>query len=260
MSNLFVVVSIDVMIYYVFVTTVIYNRALLACCYLRLAVLRVLLSKREQKLILTIDFCTLWWNCRRHPFCITSAPQDNYLSVHIRTLGDWTCDLKNAFSRVCTVHFDCYRHHQLSKLFPRNNEYGSVQHLEMMCCRPPMYGKSGLLRADGDATLLNPRWESEICNAISLHFGYAIANACGCLSTLRLSRRVLLELSLLPFDRRDDVIRNLVVGVLYEGMIPVTTGNRNPTGKCKIPTGKRNNCQGYNREAKNCLCFTSGFD
>jgi hypothetical protein len=100
MSNLFVVVSIDVMIYYVFVTTVIYNRALLACCYLRLAVLRVLLSKREQKLILTIDFCTLWWNCRRHPFCITSAPQDNYLSVHIRTLGDWTCDLKNAFSKV----------------------------------------------------------------------------------------------------------------------------------------------------------------
>ncbi|OEL37753.1 Respiratory burst oxidase-like protein C [Dichanthelium oligosanthes] len=50
-----------------------------------------------------------------HPFCITSAPQDNYVSVHIRTLGDWTRELKNVFSKLC---------------------------------RPPMDGKSGLLRAE----------------------------------------------------------------------------------------------------------------
>ncbi|XP_055960251.1 putative respiratory burst oxidase homolog protein H [Mercurialis annua] len=36
-----------------------------------------------------------------HPFSITSAPGDNYLSVHIRTLGDWTRELKSRFERVC---------------------------------------------------------------------------------------------------------------------------------------------------------------
>ncbi|KAJ0750990.1 putative NAD(P)H oxidase (H(2)O(2)-forming) [Helianthus annuus] len=36
-----------------------------------------------------------------HPFSITSAPGDDYLSVHIRTLGDWTGQLKNVFSQVC---------------------------------------------------------------------------------------------------------------------------------------------------------------
>ncbi|CAH1419051.1 unnamed protein product [Lactuca virosa] len=33
-----------------------------------------------------------------HPFSITSAPGDDYLSVHIRTLGDWTGQLKTVFS------------------------------------------------------------------------------------------------------------------------------------------------------------------
>ncbi|KAF5726609.1 respiratory burst oxidase D [Tripterygium wilfordii] len=51
-----------------------------------------------------------------HPFSITSAPGDDYLSVHIRTLGDWTRQLKTVFSEVC---------------------------------QPPPAGKSGLLRADG---------------------------------------------------------------------------------------------------------------
>lgn len=36
----------------------------------------------------------------RHPFSITSAPGDDYLSVHIRTLGDWTTALKNEFAKV----------------------------------------------------------------------------------------------------------------------------------------------------------------
>eukprot|EP01018_Ginkgo_biloba_P018554 Gb_27289 [translate_table: standard] len=36
-----------------------------------------------------------------HPFSITSAPGDDYLSVHIRTLGDWTTELKRIFSEVC---------------------------------------------------------------------------------------------------------------------------------------------------------------
>ncbi|KAK6914535.1 EF-hand domain [Dillenia turbinata] len=34
-----------------------------------------------------------------HPFSITSAPADDYLSVHIKTLGDWTNQLKTVFSK-----------------------------------------------------------------------------------------------------------------------------------------------------------------
>ncbi|KAL2524988.1 Respiratory burst oxidaseprotein F [Abeliophyllum distichum] len=50
-----------------------------------------------------------------HPFSITSAPGDDYLSIHIRQLGDWTQQLKKVFSEAC---------------------------------EPPVGGKSGLLRAD----------------------------------------------------------------------------------------------------------------
>ncbi|XP_027339288.1 respiratory burst oxidase homolog protein C-like isoform X2 [Abrus precatorius] len=50
-----------------------------------------------------------------HPFSITSSPGDAYLSVHIRTLGDWTRSLRVKFSE---------------------------------CCQPPNNGKSGLLRAE----------------------------------------------------------------------------------------------------------------
>ncbi|KAL0436845.1 UNVERIFIED_CONTAM: putative respiratory burst oxidaseprotein H [Sesamum radiatum] len=40
-------------------------------------------------------------NFEWHPFSITSAPDDDYLSVHIRTLGDWTSELKNRFAKAC---------------------------------------------------------------------------------------------------------------------------------------------------------------
>ncbi|CAM6099007.1 unnamed protein product [Calypogeia fissa] len=33
-----------------------------------------------------------------HPFSLTSAPGDDYLSVHIRTVGDWTKELKTVFA------------------------------------------------------------------------------------------------------------------------------------------------------------------
>ncbi|KAL0875712.1 hypothetical protein Bca101_025417 [Brassica carinata] len=36
-----------------------------------------------------------------HPFSITSAPGDDYLSVHIRALGDWTTELRNTFAKTC---------------------------------------------------------------------------------------------------------------------------------------------------------------
>ncbi|KAF7840203.1 respiratory burst oxidase-like protein C [Senna tora] len=57
-----------------------------------------------------------------HPFSITSAPGDDYISVHIRIVGDWTRSLKAKFSEAC---------------------------------QPPPNGKSGLLRAEclqGDAS------------------------------------------------------------------------------------------------------------
>ncbi|XP_024976513.1 respiratory burst oxidase homolog protein C-like [Cynara cardunculus var. scolymus] len=57
-----------------------------------------------------------------HPFSITSAPGDDYLSVHIRTLGDWTRQLKTVFSQVC---------------------------------QPPANGKSGLLRAENQGGIAN---------------------------------------------------------------------------------------------------------
>ncbi|CAK9184830.1 unnamed protein product [Ilex paraguariensis] len=44
-----------------------------------------------------LDISSFEW----HPFSITSAPDDDYLSVHIRTLGDWTTELKNRFAKAC---------------------------------------------------------------------------------------------------------------------------------------------------------------
>ncbi|URD77403.1 respiratory burst oxidase [Musa troglodytarum] len=41
------------------------------------------------------------FNAFWHPFSITSAPGDEHLSVHIRTLGDWTSELRNLFGKVC---------------------------------------------------------------------------------------------------------------------------------------------------------------
>ncbi|XP_051114362.1 respiratory burst oxidase homolog protein E isoform X2 [Andrographis paniculata] len=42
-----------------------------------------------------------------HPFSLTSAPGDDYLSVHIRTVGDWTQELKRVFtednSSTCVI-------------------------------------------------------------------------------------------------------------------------------------------------------------
>lgn len=43
----------------------------------------------------------------RHPFSITSSPGDDYLSVHIRTVGDWTQELKQVLNNdngsPCTI-------------------------------------------------------------------------------------------------------------------------------------------------------------
>lgn len=36
----------------------------------------------------------------RHPFSITSAPGDDYISVYIRIVGDWTKELKRVFTEI----------------------------------------------------------------------------------------------------------------------------------------------------------------
>lgn len=38
-----------------------------------------------------------------HPFSLTSAPGDEYLSVHIRNLGDWTHDIGSLFQKALNV-------------------------------------------------------------------------------------------------------------------------------------------------------------
>ncbi|PPD78272.1 hypothetical protein GOBAR_DD24808 [Gossypium barbadense] len=43
----------------------------------------------------------------QHPFSITSALGDDYLSIHIRTLGDWTSQLKALFSKVIITTTKC---------------------------------------------------------------------------------------------------------------------------------------------------------
>ena len=62
--------------------------------------------------------------CGRHPFTITSAPGDDYLSMHIRCRGDWTTSFRALFSQVC---------------------------------RPPAVGQSGLLRADFTSPMVPPQ-------------------------------------------------------------------------------------------------------
>lgn len=63
-------------------------------------------------------FCFLISVCKpsnldfnRHPFSITSAPGDDYLSVHIRTLGDWTTALRNLFGKVISNLVVSIRNH-----------------------------------------------------------------------------------------------------------------------------------------------------
>ena len=37
-------------------------------------------------------------SCKTKTFILTQAPQEDYFSVHIRTVGDWT----TAMSKLCT--------------------------------------------------------------------------------------------------------------------------------------------------------------
>ncbi|KAL5057870.1 hypothetical protein RYX36_029474 [Vicia faba] len=56
-----------------------------------------------------------------HPFSITSAPGDDYLSVHIRTLGDWTTELRNIFAKACEPESAQPRRGSLMRMETRAN-------------------------------------------------------------------------------------------------------------------------------------------
>ncbi|CAK8541622.1 unnamed protein product [Lathyrus sativus] len=56
-----------------------------------------------------------------HPFSITSAPGDDYLSVHIRTLGDWTTELRNIFAKACEPQSAQPRRGSLMRMETRAN-------------------------------------------------------------------------------------------------------------------------------------------
>ncbi|KAL1817153.1 hypothetical protein ACET3Z_019727 [Daucus carota] len=60
-------------------------------------------------------------NYEWHPFSITSAPGDDYLSIHIRALGDWTNELKDRFERICEVQDAKPREGNLVRLETRTN-------------------------------------------------------------------------------------------------------------------------------------------
>ncbi|WJX76348.1 NAD(P)H oxidase (H2O2-forming) [Trifolium repens] len=60
-----------------------------------------------------------------HPFSITSAPGDDYLSVHIRTLGDWTTELRNTFAKACEPETAQQRRGSLMRMETRANSANS---------------------------------------------------------------------------------------------------------------------------------------
>jgi len=70
----------------------------------------------------------------RHPFSITSAPRDDYVSVHIRTLGDWTRELKNVFSRVRTSYMYIRARHVMSSSSIRKGIEHLVVAIDIRTC------------------------------------------------------------------------------------------------------------------------------
>ncbi|XP_004495711.1 respiratory burst oxidase homolog protein B-like isoform X2 [Cicer arietinum] len=68
-----------------------------------------------------------------HPFSITSAPGDEYISVHIRTLGDWTSQLKGIFAKACQ---------------PANDDQSGLLRADMLPAKPSL-PRMPRLRIDG---------------------------------------------------------------------------------------------------------------
>nr|ASN77884.1 pollen NADPH oxidase [Olea europaea subsp. europaea]ASN77885.1 pollen NADPH oxidase [Olea europaea subsp. europaea] len=65
-------------------------------------------------------------NFEWHPFSITSAPGEDCLSVHIRTLGDWTTELRTQFAKACEPQCPQPRRGNLVRM--ETKAYSETQH------------------------------------------------------------------------------------------------------------------------------------
>ena len=57
--------------------------------------IRFKIIDKQCNILITMLFCHF-----RHPFSLTSGPEDDYLSVHIRTAGDWSYQIYSLFQEV----------------------------------------------------------------------------------------------------------------------------------------------------------------
>ncbi|KAG0246267.1 hypothetical protein BGX31_003457 [Mortierella sp. GBA43] len=74
-------------------------------------------AKAGQYVFLNCPDISMWeW----HPFTITSAPEEDYVSVHIRIVGDWT----TAFARRLGCVFDDEQQFWIEELMDRNHTHG----------------------------------------------------------------------------------------------------------------------------------------
>ncbi|KAJ4979313.1 hypothetical protein NE237_010093 [Protea cynaroides] len=78
-----------------------------------------------------------------HPFSITSAPGDDYLSVHIRTSGDWTTALKTQFAQVCEAPATQQRRGGLTRMETREQRRGGLTRMETRAVSDFDYSQSG---------------------------------------------------------------------------------------------------------------------
>ncbi|KAI3882156.1 hypothetical protein MKX03_024399 [Papaver bracteatum] len=62
-----------------------------------------------------------------HPFSITSAPAEDYLSVHIQTVGDWSRRLKTVLSQVCHPSIGNTSGIYRADLIPGTDEANSIR-------------------------------------------------------------------------------------------------------------------------------------
>ncbi|KAI7832278.1 FAD-binding domain-containing protein [Gamsiella multidivaricata] len=75
-------------------------------------------AKAGQYVFLNCPDISMWeW----HPFTITSAPEEDYVSVHIRMVGDWTA----AFARRLGCSFDDEQQFWIEELMNRNRVFAT---------------------------------------------------------------------------------------------------------------------------------------
>lgn len=73
------------------------------CCAVQISIVNFLLSLEWTASLDILTYTNSRFtlsNCLRHPFSLTSAPDDDHLSIHIRSLGDWSYQMYDVFQQV----------------------------------------------------------------------------------------------------------------------------------------------------------------